>query len=132
MSINSQIELLSAAEPLIREAFARVTALAQARFESARAFTRTNHGEDAAQVSLSILTDPAADEIAIEVQLAQRATELWCEVTLYLGQTSPAILGWSVWNTRESLSDQICAIVKDLLAIVENRIQRIIDEFVGK
>jgi len=129
MNTRSHNELLFAVDADIQAAFARIKASALSRFPSVRAFTRTSHGEAGAQISLSILRDLSADELAIEVQLVQRGTELWCEVTLYLGQTSPAILGWSAWNAQEPLRDQVSAIVRDFLAIVENRIGRIIENF---
>jgi len=128
MTTKSHNELLAAADADIQAAFTRIKDSALSRFPSARTFIRKAHGEGEAQTSLSILREPAADELAIEVQLVQRDTELWCEVTLYLGQTSPAILGWSVWNAQEPLRDQVAAIAGEFLAILERRFARIIED----
>jgi hypothetical protein len=119
-------ELLLNAETEVSAAFARLTQMAQVHFPSAHVSERSSHNDREANRSWSMLESPTAEEIAVDIQVLLRGDQFWCEFTLYVGQSSPVILGWSLWDERQALGHQVAAVVRDLFAVAEPRIEALL------
>jgi hypothetical protein len=119
-------ELLLKADAEIQAAYARFTQMAQARFPSGQVSTRSSQNDREANHTWSMLESPAAEEIAVDIQVLLRGDQFWCELTLYVGQSSPVILAWSLWNEEQPLGQQVASVVRDLCSIAEPRIETLL------
>jgi hypothetical protein len=112
--------------------FAELIEMARGYSPNVRTSIRANNLGGEVQVSLGILHDPAGDELAVEISLAVREEDIWCDLTLFVGQATRVSIAVSCWQSRQPTVDEVTAVIGDAFSFVKSRAERVFQELVHR
>lgn len=99
--------------------FSRIQSAARALRPDVMMSVDVARGREESRWLLSVLFDKDDDELVLEIEVAERAQTIWCELTMFVGQATYATLAVCWWLQTGPVCEQVGPTLGELVGLAE-------------